>query len=100
GTAPQMTDSTSNSNDGTSSLATTATGEIGSGVTTDGSTSYVSFNSGPSLDVGAATSFTYSAWVKTADSDGAILSLRSSTNSSPVVDIMVGMDGATTNANK
>ena len=100
GTAPQMTDSTSNANDGTSASATTATGEIGSGVATDGSTSYVSFNSGSSLDVGSGNDFTYSAWVKTSDADGAIFSLRSSTNSSPVLDIMVGMDGASTNANK
>ncbi|HZL19766.1 MAG TPA: C25 family cysteine peptidase, partial [Polyangia bacterium] len=100
GTAPQMTDSTSNANNGTSNGAATATGEMGSGVTTDGSTSYVSFNSGSSLNVGSGTSFTYSAWVKTTDADGAIFSLRSSTTSSPLVDIMVGMDGATTNANK
>ena len=100
GMVPQMTDSTSNANDGTSTLATTATGEMGSGVTTDGSTSYISFNSGSSLNVGSGTSFTYSAWVKTTDGDGAIFSLRSSTSSSPVLDIMVGMDGATTDANK
>ena len=98
--APQMTDSTSNANDGTSASATAATGEIGSGVATDGSTSYVSFNSGSSLNVGSGNDFTYSAWVKTSDADGAIFSLRSSTSSSPVLDIMVGMDGATTNANK
>ena len=100
GTAPQMTDSTSNANDGTSASATTATGEIGSGVATDGSTSYVSFNSGSSLNVSGGNDFTYSTWVKTTDADGAIFSLRSSTNSNPVVDIMVGMDGASTNANK
>ena len=99
GTAPQMTDSTSNGNNGTSASAATATGEIGSGVATDGSTSYVSFNSGSSLNVGSGSDFTYSAWVQTTDADGAIFSLRSSTNSAPVVDVMVGMDGASTNAN-
>ncbi len=98
GTAPQMTDSTSNANNGTSASATRTTGEIGSGVATDGATSYVSFNSGSSLNVGSGNSFTYSAWVKTTDATGAIFSLRSSTNSNPVLDIMVGMDGASTNA--
>ena len=100
GTAPQMTDSTSNADDGTSASAATATGEIGSGVATDGSTSYVSFNSGTSLNISSGNDFTYSAWVKTSDAVGAIFSLRSSTSDSPVLDIMVGMDGATTNANK
>jgi cysteine-rich repeat protein len=98
--APQMTDSTSNANNGTSASASTAVGEIGSGVATDGSTSYVSFDSGSSLNVGGGSSFTYSAWVKTTDADGAIFSLRSSANDTPVLDIMVGMDGASTNANK
>jgi MYXO-CTERM domain-containing protein len=99
GTVPQPTDSTSNANDGTSAGATTATGAIGSGVATDGSTSYVSFDSGTSLNVGSGNDFTYSAWVKTTDADGAIFSLRSSTNDNPVLDIMVGMDGASTNPN-
>jgi cysteine-rich repeat protein len=100
GTALQPTDSTSNANDGTPVGATTTTGEIGSGAATNGSSSYVSFDSGSSLNIGSGNSFTYSVWVKTTDADGAIFSLRSSTTDSPVLDVMVGMDGASTNANK
>ncbi len=100
GTVLLTTDSTSSGTNGTSVGATTTTGEIGAGAATDGATSYVSFNSGSSLNVGNGNDFTYSAWVKTTDADGAIFSLRSSTNSSPVLDIMVGMDGASTNANE
>ncbi len=97
GTAPQMTDSTTNTA-GTSSSGSTATGEIGTGVSTNGTSSYFSFNSGTALN--ATGDFTYSTWVKTSDTLGAIFSLRSSTNANPVLDIMVGMDGANTNAGK
>ncbi|MFL5306377.1 MAG: C25 family cysteine peptidase, partial [Polyangia bacterium] len=100
GTAPQMTDATSNANSGTATSVTTATGLIGSGVTTDGSTSYIAANSGTSLNTASSGSFTYSGWVKTSDGTGGIFSLRSSTNSNVVVDIMVGRDGSSTNANK
>ncbi|HVY40286.1 MAG TPA: LamG-like jellyroll fold domain-containing protein, partial [Polyangia bacterium] len=100
GTAPQMSDATSNGNNGTATSVTTATGLVGSGVTTDGSTSYIAVNSGTSLNTTSGGSFTYSGWVKTSDSTGGIFSLRSSTSSNVVVDVMVGRDGASTSANK
>ncbi|HVT08599.1 MAG TPA: LamG-like jellyroll fold domain-containing protein, partial [Polyangia bacterium] len=100
GTAPQMSDATTNANNGTATSVTTATGLVGSGVTTDGSTSYVDVSSGTSLNTASSGSFTYSGWVKTSDSTGGIFSLRSSTNASVVVDVMVGRDGASNSANK
>ncbi|HVX97880.1 MAG TPA: C25 family cysteine peptidase [Polyangia bacterium] len=96
GAAPQMTDGTSYGNNGTATGVTTATGRVGAGVAMDGSTSYIAVNSGTSLDTAASGSFTYSGWVKTADTFGAIFSLRSSANSNQVIDVMVGMDGKST----
>ena len=94
GTAPQMKDSTSNANDGTSTALTTAAAEVGSGVSTDGSTSFMAFNSGSSLNTGAGGAFTYSTWINTSDTFGSLLSFRRSTDGNPVIDIMVGFDGS------
>jgi cysteine-rich repeat protein len=97
GTAPQMTDGTAYGNHGTATGVTSASsGRVGAGVTLDGSTSYIAVNAGTSLDTAASGAFTYSGWVKTTDTFGAIFSLRSSTNANQVIDIMVGMDGKST----
>jgi cysteine-rich repeat protein len=99
GAAPQMTDSTANGNNGTStSLTQVTSSQIGYGVSTDGSTSYMSFNPGASLNVASSGAFTYSVWVNTSDTFGAILSLRDSASGNAVIDIMVGYDGTTTSS--
>ncbi|HSZ83783.1 MAG TPA: C25 family cysteine peptidase [Polyangia bacterium] len=90
-----MTDSTSNGNTGTGTALTSTTGQMGSGVSTDGSTSYMAFNSGTSLNVASGAGFTWSAWVKTTATFGPILSLRQAASGNPVIDIMVGYDGNT-----
>jgi cysteine-rich repeat protein len=100
GTAPQMKDSTSSANDGTSTALVSTTGQVGSGVLLDGTTSFMAFDSGTSVNTASSGAFTYSGWLTTTDATGGIFSLRSSTNGNIVVDIMVGRDGATTNANK
>ena len=90
-----MADSTSNANTGTNTALMSTAGEVTNGVGTDGATSFMSFNSGSSLNVGSGAGFTYSAWVNTSDAFGAIYSLRNSTNSQAVIDVMLGYDGAT-----
>ncbi|MES1164874.1 MAG: LamG-like jellyroll fold domain-containing protein, partial [Verrucomicrobiota bacterium] len=100
GTAPQMSDATSNNNDGTATSVTTAAGLIGSGVSTDGTASYIAVNAGTSLNTASAGSFTYSGWVMSTDDTGGIFSLRSSASGNVVIDVMVGRDGSSTNAKK
>jgi cysteine-rich repeat protein len=93
-----LTDSTSNGNHGTPTNVSTATGEVGPGVSTDGLTSFVSFGSGSSLNVATSSAFSYSAWFNTIDTLGGILSLRRASSGNPVVDIMVGYDGSTSSS--
>ena len=103
GTAPQMSDASGNGNNGTANTLTSVTGQISSGVSTNGTSSYMSFNSGTSLNSTAGGAFTYSTWIKVpvAETLGAIVSSRSSTDGGNVdIDLMVGMDGATSNAGR
>jgi cysteine-rich repeat protein len=93
-----MSDSTSNANTGTNTALTSTAGEVSNGVSADGSTSFMSFNSGSSLNVSSGAGFTYSAWVNTSDAFGALYSLRNSTNSQSVIDVMLGFDGVTTSS--
>jgi MYXO-CTERM domain-containing protein len=96
-----MKDSTSNANHGTATGLASVAGQVGSGISLDGSTGYMAFNSGSSLSTPSGGSFTYSTWVKTGDDAGAILSSRSSTDGGNlVIDLMVGYDGVTTNSGK
>jgi cysteine-rich repeat protein len=101
GTAPQMSDASGNGNNGTSNSLTSATGQIASGVSTNGTSSYMSFsNTGTSLNSASGGAFTYSTWVKVpvAETLGAIMSSRSSTDGGNVdIDLMVGMDGGSSN---
>ncbi len=101
GAAPQMSDASGNGNNGTSNSLTSVAGQMASGVSTNGTSSYMSFNSGLSLNSGSGGAFTYSTWIRvpTAETLGAIMSSRSSTDGGNVViDLMVGMNGATTSA--
>ena len=66
----------------------------------DGSNDYVSLSNGSSLNFGSNQGFTVEAWVKTTDNAGAIVTFRNSTNGNPVIDLMVGYDGSTTNNGK
>jgi MYXO-CTERM domain-containing protein len=104
GTAPQMTDSSTVGNHGTSNSLTAVSGaKVGAGVSTNGTSSSMSFNSGTTLNSASGAAFTYSGWVKipVAETLGAIVSSRLSTGGGAVViDFMVGMNGATTNAGK
>lgn len=66
GTAPQMIDSTSNSNDGTSAGTMTSgdlvAGKVGKGLDFDGTNDYINHGDSASLDITGA--LTLSAWVK------------------------------------
>jgi hypothetical protein len=98
-----MSDATSNGNDGTANTLTSVSGQMGAGVSTNGTSSSMSFNNGTSLNSTAGGAFTYSTWVKVpvAETLGAIVSSRSSTDGGAVViDLMVGMNGGTTNAGR
>ncbi len=97
----QMTDSTVNANHGTPTSVTAASSaQVGAGVTMDGTASFIAMNGGTTLNTVNAGAFTYSGWIKTTDATGGIFSLRSSTSSQTVIDIMVGRDGMATTANK
>jgi cysteine-rich repeat protein len=95
GTAPQMKDSTANGNDGTATSLTSTAAEIGTGVSMDGSTSFMSFNGGTSLNSATGGAFTYSTWIKVpvAETFGSIFSARSTTNSNVDIDFNIGRDG-------
>ena len=99
GTAPQMKDSTSNANDGTATSLTSTAAQIGTGVSMDGSTSYMSFDSGTSLDSVSGGAFTYSTWVKVpvGETFGSLFSVRSSSSSNIVIDFNIGKDGGSPN---
>ena len=89
-----MTDATTSTNGTPTSVSTLAAGKMGAGVTLNGTASYIAMDSGSSLNPGSGSAFTYSVWFNTADTLGGLFTLRSSTNSNPVIDVMVGMDGA------
>jgi MYXO-CTERM domain-containing protein len=103
GSAPQMTDSSTTGNNGTSSsLTAVSSAKVGAGVSTNGTSSSMTFNSGTTLNSAGGAAFTYSAWIKVPATEtlGAIVSSRSSTADAVVIDLMVGMNGPTTNAGK
>ncbi len=64
------------------------------------STGYASFDNGTEMNFLAGSSFQVFTYVKTTDTYGAIVSLRSSTSSGPVIDLVVGHDDAETDAGK
>ena len=94
GGAGTMTDATSNTNGTPTSVSALAAGKMGAGVTLNGTASYIAMDSGSSLNVGSGSDFTYSVWFNTTDTLGGLFTLRSSTNGNPDIDVMVGMDGA------
>ncbi len=55
---------------------------------------YVSFNSGSEMNFAAGSSFAVFGYIKTTDTYGAIISMRSSTDNGPIIDLAVGYDGA------
>ncbi|MGA1979396.1 MAG: LamG domain-containing protein [Sedimentisphaerales bacterium] len=90
-------DSSGKGNNGTLVNMTTpgcwGPGQIGNALTFDGTDDYVDLGTGSSLNFGSSGPFTVSAWVKTTDSYGMIVSFRSSTDGGPVIDLAVGYDG-------
>lgn len=71
-----------------------------SGVSLDGNNDYVDLGTAGSLNFSAGQTFTVSAWVKTTDAYGAIVSMRNTANDGSIVDLMVGYNGATDDAGK
>jgi hypothetical protein len=69
------------------------TGQIGNALSFDGTDDYVDLGTDSSLNFGSSEPFTVSAWVKTTESYGMIVSFRSSTDGGPVIDLAVGYDG-------
>ena len=98
-TTSTMNDSTSNANNGAGTALTSTSGQMGLGVSTDGSTSFLALGGSSALNVVAAGSFTYSTWLNTSDTAGGILSMRQMSGGGiPVIDLMVGYDGLTMSA--
>jgi len=96
GGAGTMTDATGNAS-GTPTTITSVAGKMSNGASLNGTSSYIAMNSGSSLNVSGGNNFTFSVWFNTADALGSLFTLRDSTNDSPVMDLMIGMDGANTN---
>jgi type II secretory pathway pseudopilin PulG len=69
------------------------TGQNGNALAFDGIDDYVDLGTNSSLNFGNSAPFTVSAWVKTTESYGMIVSFRSSTDGGPVIDLAVGYDG-------
>ncbi|HEX4403434.1 MAG TPA: C25 family cysteine peptidase, partial [Polyangia bacterium] len=85
---------------GTPAPTSTTSGLVSSGVNTSSTTGtgYFDYTS-TAYNYVAADSFTYSGWFKTSDTVGPILSQRDSGTGNADIDIMVGYDGLSRNAN-
>ena len=68
-------------------------GQIGGALVFDGIDDYVNLGTDSSLNFGSSKPFTVTAWVKTTEDYGLIVSFRSSTDGGPVIDLSVGYDG-------
>jgi hypothetical protein len=88
-------DSSGSGNDGTVYGATwqPTGGKIGGALSFDGSDDYVDIGVKPVLTFAPGQEFTVAGWFRTVDGWGAILSLRSSTDETPVVNVTVGFNG-------
>ena len=95
GVSTQAGDFSGNGNTGTLANGPTWTaGKLGQAVNLDGSNDYIDLGSNTSLNVASSQAFSVSGWVKTTENYGPIVSLRSNASQNPIVDIMVGYDGA------
>jgi hypothetical protein len=99
GTGSVILDSSGMGNTGTISGATWTAGKFGNALSFGGN-NYVDLGSGPILNFPSGSGFTISGWFKTVDSFGPIVSFRSSADSSPVIDLMVGYDGVISDSGK
>jgi hypothetical protein len=70
-----------------------ANGKIGAGGSFNGSDDYVNPGDGSSLNFASGQGFTFSAWVKTSDSRGQVVSFRDSVSGSPLIDLSIGFNG-------
>ncbi len=106
-----LNQSSSPASDSTSSAASatfqgttvpaTATGLIGSGINTSGTTGdgYLDYRSA-TFNWASSDTFTYEGWFNTTDSFGPLYSQRDNGAGHPVIDITVGYNGSTTNSGK
>jgi len=75
-------------------------GQIGGALVFDGIDDYVDLGTDSSLNFGSSKPFTVTAWVKTTEDYGLIVSFRSSTDGGPVMDLSVGYEGADSDPGK
>ncbi len=68
------------------------TGQIGGALTFGGSADYVDL--GAAADLNFAAAFTIAGWFRTTDAAGAIVAFRDSADGNPVLDLVVGYNGA------
>jgi hypothetical protein len=99
-----MRDSTVNVNHGTTSGAMTAgqsvEGRIGRALSFDGTDDFVDYGDLTALNFGVNAPFTLSGWVRTTESFGTIIAQRHSVDGGAVINIMLGFDGAATDAGR
>jgi type II secretory pathway pseudopilin PulG len=90
-------DSSGNGNDGTlvnmSSPGCWVAGQINNALSFNGINNYVDLGADSSLNFGDSKPFTITAWIKTKDDYGLIISLRNSKDDGSDIDFAVGNDG-------
>ncbi len=70
------------------------------GLKFDGVDDWVNLGTSATLDFPANGAFTISLWVKTAENQGTVMSLRNASNDIPLIDLSLGFDALTTSNGK
>ncbi|MBI4686215.1 MAG: LamG domain-containing protein [Nitrospirae bacterium] len=88
-------DSSGNNNNGTGAGGISfVTGKSGKAINLDGTSGYVKLPDTSGLNFGNGVGYTFTAWIKTSDSNGQVLSFRDQNNGTPVINLTVGYNGA------
>jgi len=101
GSGTKAGDMSGNGNNGTlsgSTLPTWTDGKRGKALSFNGTSDYVDLGNGSSLNFASGQGFSFSAWVKTSDNYGQIVSFRNSVSGDPVIDLSIGENGLSANA--
>lgn len=77
-----------------------SSGLIGNAIDFDGVNDWVDLGNDASFNIANNAAFTFSAFVKTTDANGPIISLRSSTTGNPIITLPIGYSGGTSSSGK
>ncbi len=93
GTSGEVKDNVGAAHATSVSGATTTTGKLCQAGIFNGTSAYVNLPNTTSLNFPSGGGYTFSAWVKTTDAYGEIVSFRDQTNDVPVIDLAIGYNG-------